>query len=175
MCNPFWNNALKRVINQTNDARLRVALVGLGHELCGDDAAGVMVARGLQTMNHRHVHVVDAGCAPENVGGELIRYAPELILFVDAVHFDSHPGTVCLFDVDEIQRNSPTTHALSVHLLVEYLRASIGCSIWLLGIQPAQMTLGAVLSPAVQNSVADVVRTLSVTLGNPSICGENML
>ena len=74
----------------------RVAIVGVGQELNGDDVAGLLVARALATAAaaHAHVLVVEAGPAPENFTGALRRFAPQAILFVDAANLGAEPGAV---------------------------------------------------------------------------------
>ena len=46
-----------------------------------------------------------------------------------------------------------STHTLPLRLLSEYLSSSMGCRVSLLGIQPAEITLGAPLSPSVGEAV----------------------
>jgi len=116
------------------------------------------VARRLQAASSATRLVVDAGPAPENFTGLLRAFAPDLLLLVDAAQMDEPPGTIRLLKLDAAQPSSMTTHTLSPHLLANYLQATLGCDIWLLGIQPAQDSFGAGLSSAVEHSVEQIVR-----------------
>jgi hydrogenase 3 maturation protease len=158
MSNRSWTALLKQAIRPKNRPSFRIAVVGIGHELRGDDAAGVMVARRLQAASSATRLVLDAGPAPENFSGQLRAFAPDLLLLVDAVQMDEPPGTIRLLKLDAAQPSSLTTHTLSPHLLANYLRAALGCDIRLLGIQPAQDSFGAGLSSAVEHSVEQIVR-----------------
>jgi hypothetical protein len=79
-----------------------VAIVGIGNELNGDDGAGVWVLRNLKDVIGRvadsPVLIIDAGTAPENVTGALRKFAPELILLIDAAQLNEPPGTARLPD-----------------------------------------------------------------------------
>lgn len=161
MSDQSWIVSLKQIIQQVNKPLPRIAIVGIGHELRGDDAAGLFVARGLQVESSEDLLVVDAGPAPENFIGKLCRFAPDVLLLVDAVHMNEVPGTIRLLKLDAAQSHSATTHTLSIHLLAGYLQEWLGCNIVLLGLQPGQNTLGAGLSDALQQSVDQVVWLLS--------------
>jgi hydrogenase maturation protease HycI len=149
------------------DRPLRIAIVGIGHELRGDDAAGVAVACCLQPLVDAsdRVFVINAGPAPENITGLLRRFDPSLVLLVDAAQMNQAPGTVHWLDWKDTVGVSASTHTLPPHVLAGYLTAELGCKVALLGIQPSNTcVLGAPLSPEVQRAVDSVVQTLSHTL-----------
>ena len=86
-----WEASLRQIAEKPE----RVAIVGVGHELCGDDAAGLLVSRHL--ASGPTALVIEAGPAPENVGFALRKFAPEAILLVDAAILGLAPGSiVCL-------------------------------------------------------------------------------
>src|SRR5437870_308197 len=96
MSKPFWPAVLAQMLQRLRppDRALRVAVVGIGHELRGDDAAGSRVARALQPRSHDLLLVIDAGPAPENCTGPLRRFAPDLVLLIDAAQINVPPGTI---------------------------------------------------------------------------------
>ncbi len=63
----------------------------------------------------------------------------------------------------EVAGPSTSTHSLSIHLLTGYLAAELGCEVALIGIQPANDTFGAPLSPAVRQAVDAVVKGVMET------------
>ncbi len=180
MSKPTWRNSLAATLAQVRlnlpqpDAQPRVALVGIGHELCGDDAAGVLIARALQaklremgnhigTGNHAGLplQVIDGGAAPENCTGALRRLHPDLVILLDAAQLDAAPGTVCWLDCNQLAGFSASTHTLPLDILAHYLLAELGCQVALLGIQPADNSFDAPLSSPVQEAMRELVETLS--------------
>ncbi|MBN1285578.1 MAG: hydrogenase 3 maturation endopeptidase HyCI [Anaerolineae bacterium] len=151
-----------RQLRQQKD-RLRIAVMGIGHEMRGDDAAGVMVARGLAERAARRdtLLVLDAGAMPENNTGPVRRFRPDLILLVDAAQMCEPPGTVCLLDWQDTVGVAASTHTLPPYILAQYLTATLDCSIALIGIQPADSSSGAPLSPEVNRAVDAIVETLA--------------
>ena len=146
----------------------RTAVVGIGHELRGDDAAGVMVARALQPLAHSQLLVVDAGSAPENYTGTIRRFAPELVLLVDAAQLGETPGAIRWLAWQETTGLSASTHTMPPYMLARYLTAELAVHIALIGIQPAATALGAGLSPVVEQAVNVVLETLGGALGGGS-------
>ena len=146
---------------------LRVAIVGIGQELRGDDAAGVSVARALQStvgaIHELPLLVIDAGAAPENFTGQLRRFDPDLVLLIDAAQLNEAPGTIRWLDWQETSGLSASTHTLPPHVLAEYLVNELNCEVALIGIQPQGNEFDAPLSPPVQQAVADLARTLATT------------
>lgn len=161
-----WQTALKQTLLQ-HKGEPRVAIVGVGHELRGDDAAGLAVVRALEPLARDNLMLVAGGPAPENVTGPLRRFNPSLILFVDAADIGAAPGTIrclCWGDLDGV---SASTHTLPLNVLARYLRATIGCEVALLGVQPAETGLDAPLSPAVAAAVEEMAAGLRTLLTVP--------
>lgn len=105
------------------------------------------------------VLVIAAGAAPENHTGVLRRFAPDLVLLVDAAQLDEAPGRVRWLAWQETSGLSASTHTLPPHLLAQYLTGELGCEVALIGIQPGDTTIGAPLSPEVQRAAAEIVET----------------
>lgn len=158
----LWIASLHQALAQTSKSHPRLAVVGVGHELRGDDAAGIAVAKALQSSENERLLVINGGAAPENFTGVLRGFAPDVILIVDAVQMNQPPGTIHLLDNHDIEPCSMTTHTLSHHILASYLEAEMNCVIMLLGIQVEQDLLGAALSPKVRQSIRKIVRVMRV-------------
>lgn len=148
----------------------RVAVVGVGQVLNGDDAAGVAVAQALQPLEdeHERLLIIDAGPAPENVTGALRRFSPDFILFVDAAQMEEPPGTVRWLEWEEISGVSASTHTLPLHMVAAYLQTELGAEVALLGIQPGIMLPGTDISPAVQHAVDEVAAAIAAAYGGPN-------
>ncbi len=151
----------------------RVAVLGIGQELRGDDAAGLKVAQRLwavrEPVEEDAVMIIQGGPAPENQTGTLRRFGPDLVIMVDAAEMGDPPGTVRWLDWQEITGITAVGHALPLHVLADYLVAELGCRVCLLGIQPTTENIfsdeiGAPLSQAVSQAVRQVVGELAELL-----------
>jgi hydrogenase maturation protease HycI len=164
-----WKKKLIRG-KQRLEARLerpaRTAILGVGQELSGDDAAGLEVARRMLIQKAGGILVIEAGLAPENFTGALRRFGPDLVLLVDAAQMEASPGEICCLDPRETSGISACTHTFPLGLLAEYLSGSLGCEVALVGIQPAGNEFGAGLSEPVKAAVESVSLELLKTFGN---------
>ena len=141
---------------------LRFAILGVGNETRADDAAGVHIARRLKrrVKNRVNLLILECGPAPENFTGELLRFRPDVVLYIDAADFGEPPGTVSLVSADEIAAVAPSTHTLSPLLLFHYLSEALACACLMLAIQAGDAGLLHGLSPEVSISVAAVADEL---------------
>lgn len=131
----------------------RVAVVGVGHALRGDDAAGLALAERAAPLSGENLLVLEGGPAPENVTGVLRRFKPELVLLVDAAEMGATPGTVRWLSAREVEGLSATTHTMPLSILAHYLEQELGCQVYLIGIQPGQNGIGEPLSEVVERAV----------------------
>ena len=144
----------------------RVAVVGVGNEMKGDDAAGVRVVRELSERMPATpgVLLINAGQAPENFTGPLRRFRPDLVIEVDAADQGAEPGAVAWVDWREADGLSASTHTLPPSVLASFLTADLGCQVALIGIQPLSLELRPALSAPVERAVADLAETLCAWL-----------
>ena len=173
MSNPSWRGQLRQELTspKSSERPLRVAIVGIGNELRGDDAAGVLVARELSQRMTKKVErapflIIESGPSPESCTGTLRRFAPDRVLLVDAAHMRETPGTVRYFASQDALGLSATTHALPLSVLAQYLAAEMGCRVALLGIQPAADSFLAELTLPVKDSVSLIVQFLAGLLSD---------
>jgi hydrogenase 3 maturation protease len=167
MSSPSWQKPLTQALQrlQKPDRSPRIAFVGIGHELRGDDAAGVMLARAMQPLAASdRLLVIDAGAAPENCTGLLRRFRPDLVVLVDAAQLDESPGAVRWLAWQDTAGLSASTHTLPLHMLASYLTSDLGCDVALIGIQPAQNAMDSPLSPMVQQAIDELARVLAEIL-----------
>ena len=108
--------------------------------------------------------ILEAGLAPENVTGAVRRFAPDLVLLVDAAEMGEAPGTIRWLDWQETTGVTGATHALPPSMVAQYLAAELGCVVALVGIQRQDNTFGAALTPAVRRAVRTVSTGLSALL-----------
>jgi hydrogenase 3 maturation protease len=160
------SQALSRLKNGGHPPR--IAVVGIGSELRGDDAAGLALARELGAHLpagfDERLLLIEGGSAPENASGALRRFRPDLVLMLDAAQLGAEPGAVRWLAASQADGFSASTHSLPLHMLAAYLEAELGCAVALLGIQPAALSFDAPLSPPVKDAVGEVARVLSALL-----------
>jgi hydrogenase maturation protease HycI len=159
----YWVDLLKQTLNRLQQSKqrpLRTAIVGIGHELRGDDAAGLAVAAQLRPLANDSLLVIEAGPAPENHTALLRRFKPDLILFIDAAQLGQSPGAICCLPWQETSGLSASTHTLPLYMLAHFLTAELGCEVSLIGIQPQQTDLGSALSPVIEEATRDVAQAL---------------
>src|SRR5512140_3323761 len=94
----LWQERLRAELQRLTKADLppRLAVMGIGHELCGDDAVGMQIAGMLRPViaDEEGLIVLEAGPAPENFTGVLRRFQPDCVLLVDSALMGEEPGTV---------------------------------------------------------------------------------
>ncbi len=145
----------------------RVAIVGVGSEMRGDDAVGIEVVRGLRhKLKSSRVLLVEGGVAPENFTSPIRRFKPSHVIFIDATDFGAKPGEVILAEPEAITGQSISTHTLPLSLLAGYLREQTGAKIMLVGIQPARAQMGAEMSGPIKDAVEKVNEALMRELGS---------
>ena len=133
----------------------RLAVVGIGNELRGDDSAGLLLARAIQQHPGRNgrLMAVEACSAPENFVGTLCRFHPDLVLMVDAARMEEQPGEIRWLDWKNVRGLKLSTHTLPLNIFASYLIAEMGCEVALLGIQLADTTFDSPPCPAVLKAV----------------------
>ena len=87
---------------------------------------------------------------PENFTGRIRRTAPTHVLIVDAMLGGGRPGTVRLVERSRIADEEVSTHRIPLLRLVEFLEASVGCAVAVLGIEPGSLEPGRKPSAAVE-------------------------
>ncbi len=161
-------DAAKEIRSRLKGARFGV--VGVGNALKGDDGAGpalvaLLVARGARFP------VVDSSEVPENYGGWVVKQKLETVVFVDSVAFGAVPGEWRLVPIEDLMHSASSTHRLSLHFLIQYLKEQWKGEALLIGIEPKSMKLGEGLSPEVEagiRTLADVLAKASRPRATPS-------
>jgi hydrogenase 3 maturation protease len=155
MSNECWQETLATILKQPNK---RIAIVGMGHLLRGDDAVGLYIIDRLQSeiSTIDNILLLDAGSAPENFTGKIRSFAPDVVLFIDAVDMQAEARHIRLIELNKISVIAASTHTLSLRLLSNFLRHEIGCDVLLLGIQPYKSELISPLSAPVKDDISEV-------------------
>jgi hydrogenase 3 maturation protease len=155
----FWGPmaTIRKTLTQWLGHPARIAVLGVGSEIRADDAAGLLIVRFLKktlaSIPSNRFAVFEGGPAPENLTGEIIRFAPSHVLIVDAADIGVRAGAVRIIAKELISEASFSTHRLSLLMLIEYLAENAGCKTMVLGIQPKTTGMLDPVSRAVERNV----------------------
>lgn len=127
----------------------RVAVMGIGNPLRGDDGVGCVVARKLRrafawvpageepaASGVTTVAVVDAEEIPEGYLDVLEAARPAVVVLVDAADLGCAPGALTLVDGARLRDDTTCTHRTPLAPLVRYLEQRTGAAVLLAAIQP---------------------------------------
>lgn len=111
-----------------------------------------------------NLFVLDCGSIPENATGPLRKFAPDLILLIDAAEMGESAGEIRWVDLDSIGGFSGSSHTLPLPVLAKYLKHEIGCRVELLGIQPLTLEYAQGVSVPVKNAMREVLKEFRILL-----------
>lgn len=137
----------------------QIVIMGIGNWLSTDDGVGVHAAQSLAQDPPPDTLVVDAGTDVLSALSFLENAAR--VLLIDAVRCGSEPGTVRCFTESDLLMPERVHTAHTVSLLASRHLLPPGAD-WpeflILGVEPASMTYGMDLSPAVAAALQHVTR-----------------
>jgi hydrogenase 3 maturation protease len=165
-----WKEPLSRALRKSR----KVAIVGVGQELRGDDAAGVLVVRRLMESARKNPRpslsssnnseprreeplLFEAGPLPEAATGALRRYLPDWAVFIDSAELGEPPGTIRWVDPDQAEGFTGSTHTFPISGLGKYLTSELGCRVAILGIQPKNLEFDSPVSEEAERAMKKIV------------------
>jgi len=134
--------------------RGKTVIVGIGNPLRGDDGFGPALIGRLQGKTN--LICIDAGNAPENYLGCIAREEPDTILLVDVAHLDLEPGKYRILRPEEILKCGLTTHDMSSRMLIEFLQNQTQADIFMLAVQPQNISLGEAMSECLNKTLDEI-------------------
>lgn len=160
---------LETILRNKLKTAKKVVLLGVGSDLRGDDAAGMLVAGHLQRLPSslglkRRLKVLFGATAPENMTGEVRRFKPTHVIIVDAAQMRRKPGAIKVIEPDSIEGITFTTHQLPLNILAHYLKQEVGCEVILVGIQPKMLKFAQPVSRQIQASASKLAAIIKKIL-----------
>ena len=142
----------------------KVLVIGIGNELRGDDAVGILVARRVADRHLPGVRVLEHS----GEGASLLEawVGAQSVIIVDAVSSGSAPGTIRRFDAAReplpAQAFPSSTHAFGLQDAVEVARALnlLPTRLVLYGIEGKSFELGEEVSVELVDPVARVFESI---------------
>jgi len=157
-----WRTSAASAIGQA----ARIVVCGIGNDLRGDDAAGVLCLRLLERRvasagpGPRAVLFIDSGETPESETARIRAFRPDLVILIDAARSGRTPGDVFLVEKEAIADEDVSTHRISLALLVRFIEESIGARVLFLGIEPESTEPDTAVSESVLKAVEAVEKAL---------------
>ena len=143
-----------------------VVVIGVGSEMRGDDAFGILALRELAGSPGAcapGIEILEGGTAPENLAERAARTSPRTVVLIDAADFEGEPGELRLVDPEELGWSlSGATHAPSLELLATYLKERCGARTIMLAAQPASTEFGTEISPPLRAAASRAAEALRV-------------
>lgn len=159
-------------LKNLDQPRPRVAILGIGNPLNGDDAVGGFVVDKLKTRltalgqpGSLDLLSINTGPIPENFTGSLRKFSPDLIIMVDAARIDDNQDAIQWIPMESIAGFSASTHGMPLSLLASFLVEELKCGIGLIGIRAHSTDPGLfgrqIINPDVKISAYQLVRFLA--------------
>ena len=147
----------------------RVVIFGVGNRLRCDDRAGVEFITKLrekwcanQLSNGAETRriLVEAGEFPEDWFIRILDIKPEVVVVVDAVDMQADPGSVAVFDAEDLPE-SPcfSTHRLPLKSMLKLWEKN-GSKTMVIAIQPESLDFGEKLSPRITMSINSLIKIM---------------
>jgi len=129
--------------------------IGVGNVLRSDDGIGVYIVKGIKEKER--IRVINAEVSIENYIGRVNSINPDVIIITDCVHFGKYPGYSQLLPVGKLQDQTTHTHNISLEKVSELFAAPV----WVLGVQPASVSFGEVISPPVLKAAEKIINIIN--------------
>ncbi len=138
----------------------KVAILGVGSELNGDDCAGIKAAERLKGTN---ADIFIAGQAPESFT-HLSKGNYSHIIIIDATHFGGKPGEIRYFEGGKFAGDGTSTHKLPLKLFIDYMQKNCRSKIIIAGIEPKNIGFGEKQSTEVKRAIETLAKELEEAL-----------
>ncbi len=143
---------LERLLGSADASGRRVAVLGMGNPLLGDDGIGTRIAEDVAALGRADRVGIPVGIALENGYGLVRRSGAGLLLLVDAVVLEElPPGAWDLFPPEGLDTAIHSTHSVPLPLFVRMWKEDLpGLEVAFLGISIRGAVMGQDLSEAAQ-------------------------
>ncbi|MGQ4913491.1 MAG: hydrogenase maturation protease [Candidatus Asgardarchaeia archaeon] len=160
------DNVDDELLNFLRNAK-KVVICGVGNELKSDDRIGLLIAEALQKeVNSPKMISFICGSAPEGFSGKVLKEKPTHFVIIDAAQFGYPPGSIGLFEPEEIEGIVTSTHSLPLSLMCKYLHMELKgeINIKVVGIQIKNLELGDRITPEVLAAKDKIVSIFKMAL-----------
>jgi hydrogenase 3 maturation protease len=146
----------------TNILKGKCVFVGIGNCLRGDDGFGPALVEKLK--ENTSAVCIDAGSAPENYVGKIIKEKPNTVIILDAAHLGLKRGEYGVLKGDDIVKSGFTTHDQSPSMFIKYLEKETVADIYMLAVQPENISFGEELSGSVKEAIEKITNLIKESI-----------
>jgi hydrogenase 3 maturation protease len=160
---------LQETLKQKLNSAQRIAILGVGSELRGDDVAGLLAARQIEKNTKgksltSQLQVLIGETAPENLTGEIKKFEPTHLIIIDAAQLNKERGHIEVMDHETIGGATFCTHSLPLNVIITYLLESFKFQVIIIGIQPGTLTVNAQPTKEVVAAAKNLAETITTLL-----------
>ena len=138
----------------------KVAILGVGNPMRGDDVVGVEIVKLLKGRVPRNVKLLECQTVPENFMREIRWFNPTHVLIIDAAQLGAEPGEARLVAPDEILGMALSTHQIPLSILAEVIENIVNAKVMILGVQPKSIEFREELTPELQEASERIANIL---------------
>lgn len=166
------NERLKEFLAECGERK--VAILGIGSKIRGDDAVGLEVVEQLEERLLRDVLLLKTETVPESFTGVLRDFKPTHVLMIDAAHFDGSTGEARIISTQMICEMCVSTHNLPLTILVNYIKWTLGSKVAIIGIQPKSIAFGTEMTKELKTAAQKVASIIYETVSQSSCTVPNI-
>jgi hydrogenase 3 maturation protease len=144
--------------------RGKVAVIGIGNIMRGDDGCGVKL---IESLKKRKINasLFDCGTVPENYIFPILTTSCDTVILVDAADFNMPPGSIKVLPLNEVSGAGLSTHNSSLRLFTDLLMTGKdNLNIFVVSLQPKTIAFGGVLSPEMKSGIEALSDIFAETL-----------
>lgn len=136
-------------------------IIGIGNDFRGDDAVGLIAARALREKHLPNVDIIEQSGDGVNLMQAWV--GVEVVILIDAVSAGQEAGKIYRLDASHepisVESFGASSHLFGVGQAIEMARAldELPPRLIIFGIEGANYTMGAVLSPEVAANFNDLI------------------
>lgn len=130
----------------------KLAVLGVGSELRGDDGVGPYLSEKLSSFNSESFLSINGDLVPENFTRDLKKFRPDNIIIIDAAFMEKSAGDIEIVRINDLIGISFSSHSMPLSVLGKYLLQEIGANVYILGIQAINIDFGSEISLEVREA-----------------------
>ncbi len=144
-----------------------VTIIGMGNELRGDDAVGLLVARLLRPYQTTRLQVFEGYMNPEVFIAPACAAHPTHLLIIDAAELHRHPGEWQILSSDMVEQGLFTTHAIPALEVAKEIQRRCNAEVAFLGIQPKSRDISLSLSAECRHTAEEIAENIRGSIEIP--------
>jgi len=125
----------------------KVCIIGIGNTLRGDDGAGPLLVKCLQSRVQETV--LDVGEEPLNYVDVIESSGPDTILVFDAAELGENPGAIERLNLEDLSKHvTISTHSIPLYQILKLIEMRTHAELVVFGVQAGSLHLGGKMTRA---------------------------